>query len=184
MSQLPTRHEQIVQTHAALIVNVVKAVQNPSLRAPLEEVLRVSAENGWGELVAAIRRILGGERGLNLLASLDEEDSVIVEAILRGIQDPITLPDPSAKADPVLAAPGLAAMIHASSRGDVQALQLLSGMAEQMTRVGGDMGRMGGLIRRLVDGERDADKLAKGMSAEGQSLLLAVLEELGKLDAH
>lgn len=184
MNTLPTQHEQIIQTHAALIVNVVRAAQNPTLRAPLDEVLRVSAENGWGALVAAIRRIIEGVRELSLLAGLDEEDSVIVEAILRGLQDPATLPDPNAKPDPVLAAPGLAAMIHASRRGDVQALQLLSGMAEQMTKVGGDMGRMGGIMRRLVDGERNPEILAKGMSAQGESLLLAVLEELGKLDMH
>lgn len=184
MSKLPDQHEQIIQTHAALIVNVVRAAQNPALRPPLEDVLRVSVENGWGDLVRVIRKILDGSRDLGLLAGLDEEDGVIAEAILRGLQNPTTLPDPNVKPDPVLAAPGLAAMIHACRRGDVQALQLLSGMAEQMTRVGGDMGRMGGIIRRLVDGERDPEMLSKGMTAQGESLLLAVLDELGKLDAH
>ncbi|WP_455386101.1 hypothetical protein [Acidihalobacter prosperus] len=184
MQQLPPREQQIIQAHAGLIVNVVQAAQNPELRPQLEQLLRTSEENGWGALVAAVRRILEGSRDLGLLARLDEEDSVIVEAILRGLQDPTTLPDPNARPDPVLAAPGLAGMIHACTRGDVQALELLSQMAEQMTNVGGDMGRMGGLMRRLVEGERDPEVLLKGMGAQGESLVLAVLEELGKLEAH
>jgi hypothetical protein len=75
-------------------------------------------------------------------------------------------------------------MIQACTHGDVQALELLSQMAEQMTRVGGDMGRMGGLMRRLVEGERNPDVLLKGMGAQGESLVLAVLDELGKLERH
>lgn len=184
MAQLPPRTQQIVQTHAGLIVNVVRTAQNPALRPQLDAVLRTSEANGWGTLVAAIRRILAGSREPSLLAGLDEEDGIIIEAILRGLQDPATLPDPAARPDPVLAAPGLAGMIHACTRGDVQALELLSQMAEQMTRVGGDMGRMGGLMRRLVEGERDPDVLLKGMGAQGESLVLAVLEELGKLESH
>lgn len=184
MAHLPDRHQQIIQAHATLIVNVVRAAQNPELRPPLEEILRVSAENGWDQLVDRIRRVLDGSRDEGLLTALDEEDRVIAEAILRGIQDPTTLPDPMAKPDPLLAAPGLAAMIHACRRGDVQALQLLSSMAEQMTQVGGDMARLGGIMRRLVDGERDPNTLSRGMSGQGESLLLAVLDELAKLDLH
>ncbi len=184
MTQLPPRQQQIVQTHAGLIVNVVKAIQNPELRPTLEQLLRTSEENGWHALVAAIRKILNGSREMSLVATLDEEDATIVEAILRGIQNPATLPDPGAKPDPILAAPGLAGMIHACTRGDVQALELLSQMAEQMTRAGGDLGRLGGLMRRLVEGERDPEKLSYGMGPQGVSLLLAVLEELGRHEAH
>ena len=184
MSTLPSQREQIVRTHAGLIVNVVQAAQNPVHRPPVDEALRVSAQNGWTNLVSAIRQILNGSRDPNLFADLDEEDSIIIEAILRGLQDPTTLPDPNVKPDPVLAAPGLASMIHASQRGDVQALQLLSAMAEQMTHVGGDMSYMGGIMRKLVDGERDPKVLSKGMSAQGKSLLMDVLEELAKLDVH
>lgn len=184
MAELPPRQQQILQAHAGLIVNVVQAVQNPALRPQLDPLLRTSEENGWVALVAAVRRILDGSRDLNLLARLDEEDSVIVEAILRGLQDPTTLPDPNARPDPVLAAPGLAGMIHACTHGDLQALELLSQMSEQMTRVGGDMGHMGGLMRRLVEGERDPEKLMTGMGPQGTSLVLAVLEELAKLEAH
>jgi hypothetical protein len=83
-----------------------------------------------------------------------------------------------------MAAPGLAHMIHAAATGNVEALQLVANMAEQMTRVGGDMGRVGGIVRRLVDGERDPDVLCKGMTAQGESLVLSIIEELGKLELH
>jgi hypothetical protein len=184
MVELPSRQQQIIHTHAGLINAVVRALHNRALLPELEAALEVTRRNGWGALVAAIHGILAGQRDASLLADLDEEDTTIVEAILRGIQDPETLPDPNAAPDPTLAAPGLAHMIHGAGKGDVQALQLLGNMAEQMTRVGGDMARLGAIMKRLVDGERDAEPLCRGMGAQGESLVVTILEELGRLEAH
>jgi len=51
-------------------------------------------QRGWTNLVAAIRRILAGERDADTLCeSLDSEDSMIVDAILQGLADPSTLND-------------------------------------------------------------------------------------------
>jgi len=66
----------------------------------------------------------------------------------------------------------------------VQALAVLANMAEQMVRAGGDMARLGGVMRRLVNGERDFDALSKGMGALGRNLLLDILSELGKSALH
>lgn len=184
MSNLPNHHEQIIRAHAALIFNVVRAVHNPILRPSLTEVLQVSIENGWGPLVSAINRILDGSREESLFTTLDIEDRIIVGAILRGLQDPSSLPNANSKPDPILAAPGLASMIHACRHGNIHALQLLADMEEQMTRVGGDMGHLGGVMRRLVNSENDPDKLSHGMTSQGKSLLLALLDELAKLDTH
>lgn len=184
MAELPDRRQQIIQAHAGLIVGVVQAVHNRDLRPGLEQTLRITEQNGWSALVAAIRKILAGQRDRGLFAGLDEEDAVIVEAILQGLHNPAALPDPEAGPDPALAAPGLAGMIHAATRGEVQALELLAHMAEQMTRVGGDMGRMGGIMRRLVEGERRPEILTKGMGPQGESLVLSILEELGRLERH
>ncbi len=173
-----------MQAHAALIVAVVKAVQNPALLSELEQTLAIAHRNGWAELVKVIGRILKGEREQSLLTGLDEEDTVIIEAILEGIQDPHTLPDPDQKADPVFAAPGLAQMIHGAGRGNVQILKILADMSAQMSSVGGDMGKLGGIMRRMVNGERNADELCKGMSIQGRSLVTSILEELGKLETH
>ena len=184
MSRLPDKAQQIVQAYAGLIHAVVMACHRAELRPELESALRVSEQNGWTELVRAIRLILAGRRDPGILQGLDEEDTLIAEAILRGLQDSNTLPDPNAAPDPSMAAPGLASMIHASARGSTEALQLLAGMAEQMQKVGGDMARLAAIIRRLVNGERDADRLCRGMSPQGQQLVLLMLEELGRLEPH
>ena len=81
-----------------------------------------------------------------------------------------------------MAAPGLASMIHAASRGDAKALQIVADMAEQMTKVGGDMGKLGGIMRKLINGEREADRRER--DPRGQQLVLDLLSELGKLGQH
>lgn len=176
--------QQIVQFHAALIHNVVMACMHREMLPQLEPILETSTQNGWDTLVAVIRQIINGKREMSLLMGLDEEDGAIIEAILLGLQDPSSLPDPSAKPDPALAAPGLASMIDAACKGNAAALHMLANMAEQMVRAGGDMAKLGGAMRQFVNGERDADKLAKGMSVQGQELVYSILTELGKLASH
>lgn len=183
-SPIPEKIQQILQIHAGLIHHVVAASHNRDLVPALEPIIRQSAENGWVALMGAVRQILNGRRDMSLLAGLDEEDRVIVEAILRGIQDPASLPDPQAQPEAGAAAPGLAGMIAAAARGDVLALQALANMAEQMSAAGGDMALLGGIMRRLVNGERDPDLLTRGMGAQGRGLVLSILEGLGKVAAH
>jgi hypothetical protein len=185
MSTLPSEQkQQIVQFHAVLIHNVVMTCNNRELLPELAQILDATEKNGWATLVAVIRQVINGKRDSSVLLGLDEEDSTIIEAILCGIQDPSTLPDPNAKPDASLAAPGLAAMIDAAGRGSPEALSVLASMAEQMVRAGGDMAKLGGMMRKLVNGERDADKLANGMSVQGQELVYSILTELGKLTQH
>jgi hypothetical protein len=184
MSILPDKTQQIIQAHAGLIHAVVAAVQNRERLPELEALLEAALANGWSVLVGVIRRMLGGARELQILNGLDEEDRVIAEAILRGLQDPGSLPDPLARPDPALAGPGLAALIHAAGSGDVTALQLLADMGTQMLRAGGDLARLSGILRRLVDNERDPDLLCRGMSPRGAQLVRSLLDELARLRAH
>jgi hypothetical protein len=181
---LAEQKKQIVQFHAVFINNVVMACHSRDLLPQLEEMLQQTAQNGWDTLVATIRLIINGQRDVSVLQGLDDEDSAIAEAILLGIQDPATLPDANEKPDPALAAPGLAAMVNSAARGNVQALKTLSLMAEQMVRAGGDMAKLGAVMGRLVNGERDADKLTQGMNVQGQELVYSILTELGKLALH
>ena len=180
---IPEREAQILQMHAPLIVMTAQVCLGALPRQQLDSVL-LQLESMDTKLVAVIRRLLAGERDASVLNGLDEDDRVIVSAMLLGIQDPNTLPDPKQQADPVTAAPGLAAIIHAAAHGDVQALQVISQMAEQMTTAGGEMARTGGVMRKLVDGERDIDMLSEGMGTQGQSLMKSLVEELGKLAGH
>ncbi|MCB1788287.1 MAG: hypothetical protein H6955_14370 [Chromatiaceae bacterium] len=182
--QLPERDQQIVQAHAGFICEAVRLLQQTDGGPRLDALLRGAAEQGWHALVAAIRRMADGQRDLRGLDALDDEDRVIATAILSGLQDPRSLPDPTRSADPTLAAPGLAHMIHAAARGDVQALTLISQMAEQMSRAGGDLSRLAAVIRPMINGERDADRLAERLDTRGRQLLLQILEELGRLELH
>ncbi len=147
-------------------------------------MLDLALNNGWIELVSVLREIVAGRRDVGLLKNLDDEDHVIAEAVLDGLQNPESLPALNHQADAQMAAPGLAGMIDAASRGDTTALQAVAQMAEQMTRVGGDLGRLGGIMRRLVNGERDPEHLCKGMNHDGKQLVSSLLHELGRLSQH
>jgi hypothetical protein len=184
-NSFPDRKQQIVQTHSSLIRLVVHSLHQEELRPKLDEVLTISANNGWTGLVTTIRKILSGERNRDNLATLDEEDNVIISAILDAIQNPALLPESNAAAgDPTMAAPGIAHMIHEAATGNAQALVLLSNMAEQMSSAGGDMSRLGGIMKAIVDGDRNTEALTKGMASQGRTLVISILDELGKIQAH
>jgi len=188
MAKLPDAVEQVLQMHAPFIHAVVNALTgSETARAQLPQLMQTLAaaeQQGWAALVRALRSIVEGKRDESIKLGLDEEDRIVVDAVLRGLNNPASLPPLDKQPDASAAAPGLAAMIAASSRGDAQALAVLANMAEQMLRAGGDMARLGGIMRRLVNGERDFDVLSKGMGALGRTLLLDILSELGKSALH
>ena len=181
MTSIPDQEEQIRLSHAVLIHQVVHACQNDTAKQQLKPMLDMASQQSWHELVAAINKIVAGQRGEDLLISLDDEDKIIIKSILLGLQNPATLPDVQQKADPTMAAPGLASMINAACRGDAGALQAASLMAEQMTNTQGDMRQLGGIMKRLIDGERDPKVLTKKMTANGKQLVMQLLDELSKL---
>jgi len=184
MSNMPEHDEQILQSHAGLIHRVVMHCNNPGSVPDMEQVLQQAEQNDWKQLVAAIRDIMSGKREESILLGLDDEDRVIVGSILRGLQDPSTLPDLQADFDSSMAAPGIAGLVHASRTGNAQALQIIANMAKQMLAAGGDMGILAGRIRPLVEGERDVGKLTEKMSEKGQKLMVDILDELLKLEAN
>lgn len=98
------RDQQIRQTHAPLIQQVVKACLQVEERERLAPMLQMAREQGWHELVNRIESILQGQRDESLLLNLDDEDQVVIQSILQGLQNPETLPDASVQADPTVAA--------------------------------------------------------------------------------
>lgn len=178
---LSERDEQIIQAHAAFICQAAELTRRAEARPQLEQLLQTARDAGWHALADAIGQMADGRTELAGIGHLDDEDRVIAEAVLRGMQNPATLPDPDKKPEPQLAAPGLAGMIHAAATGDMQAFVLIGQMAEQMSRAGGDMARIAGAIRPLINGERNPDTLARGMDERARALLQDILEELEKL---
>lgn len=184
MAMLPSAVEQLLQMHAPFIHAVVQALQNRALLPDMMAMLQEAETRGWARMAGSVRQIIDGKRDRSVLLGLDDEDRVIVEAILGGIDNPATLPPVNPPAQPAAAAPGLAAMIEASARGDMQAFAALANMAEQMVKAGGDMARLGGNMRRLIDGERNVKLLSKGMGPLGRKLVQSLLEELSKSPLH
>jgi len=182
MTMLPEKDQQIIEAHTGLIHRVVIGCQNRDMVPDLDEVLKQAEQNGWLQLVAAIRKILGGSRDTAILRTLDEEDAVIVNSILHGLQNPETLPDLGKGVNGAMAAPGIAAMVNGARTGNMETLQLLGTMAQQMMQAGGDMARLAGILRPLVQGVRDAEELTEGMGDEGEKLVLGILAELERLD--
>lgn len=184
MATLPDRAQQIIQSHAVLIVSIVKACEDSEMLEKIEPMLKAAEEYGKPELSAVLRKILNGSRDADISSGLDGDDTIIIEAILKGLKEPSSLPDPRAKADESAAAPGLARIIQLAGRGDQNAMQMVASMAEQMAVAGGNMALMGDVLNRMVKGERDPEKLSKEMDARGESLVLSILLELNKLAAH
>ena len=178
MPKLPDHEQQIIIAHAAFICEVVACSQNRERRAEFEELMRTASDNGWHDLVRAIRLIVAGQRDLSAIVGLDLEDRVIAEAVMRGIQNPATLPDPRARPDPGMAAPGLAAMIRVAASGNVEALTLISNMADQMSRAGGSMAQLASVIRPLINGERDPKKLCRRLNEQTRQIVMGILEDL------
>lgn len=181
MAYLPPAVEQVLQVHASFLHAVVNALRDRSRLPQLMKELEAAEQAGWAKLVGALRLVIDGRRDPSIKLGLDEEDAILIDAVLRGIDNPASLPAVNQQPDGSSAAPGLAALIDASARGDAQAMSVLANMAEQMMKAGGDMARLGGSMRRLVGGERDADQLVKGMTPLGRELVISLLDELAKL---
>ena len=180
----PEKNEQIIQTHSSLILAVVQTIHNQELRPHLDQVLQQSAQNGWQALVDVINKILAGNRDQSLVNGLDDEDAIIVDSILRGLQDPETLPKTEQTGDASQAAPMFARLIDEARRGNTNSLTILGSMAEQMVNAGGDMASLSAVLKDMIDGERDVDKLCTRMGPQGESLITQILSELAKLDLH
>lgn len=84
---------QVRQRHRALITEVLTVIAQPVQRADLEAGLGQMEQHGWGQLVAALRRLLDGERdGDTLHAQLHHRESLILDTILAGLADSGSLP--------------------------------------------------------------------------------------------
>ncbi len=72
-----------LQQHEPLIAAVVAAIADQTTAEQMEPLLTKRSENGWEQLVIAIRRILAGERAIEALwEDLDADDSMIIQAII------------------------------------------------------------------------------------------------------
>src|SRR3989304_6425421 len=65
MPALPEKDQQILAAHAGLVHAVVRTCHNRDLLPQLEQVLKLSEENGWNRLGGSPPRLLGGPREIS-----------------------------------------------------------------------------------------------------------------------
>lgn len=81
-----------MRSHLPIILGTFVAIKNPEKAAEFNSVLSAGEERGWTNLVAAIRRILAGERNRDALCDkLYLDDAMIVETILEALENPAIL---------------------------------------------------------------------------------------------
>jgi hypothetical protein len=80
-----------MQQFMPFVAGVVMAVHQPEHRAELDGLLAQLEQGGGNALVAAIRRILDGERDEDRLVDGLSPEAGIIETILHALEDPESL---------------------------------------------------------------------------------------------
>jgi tetratricopeptide (TPR) repeat protein len=111
----------------------------------------------WAGLIGVFRRMLGGERGDQLLSGLDRIDATIVRRGLDALAGRIELPRSASEQWAaqmlVFEALPMTALLAAARMGDQQAGNMLAGVLEQWSRQGGDRAKVAAAVRRVSLGE-------------------------------
>lgn len=170
--------EELLKLHAALLHDVVNACHDKDKQVELLNMLNEAENNGWQKLCEAIRAILSGQRDESVLEGLDEEDAILIQAILIGIDNPQTLPENNLDQQRDDAAAGLATTIAAACQGDQRAMELIAHMEQTFQENPTEMGAIGNAIRRMVNGERSVITLVEGMDNSSALLVEQILKEL------
>lgn len=178
MDHKPKQVEELLKLHAELLHDVVNACHDKDKQVELLAMLNEAENNGWQKLCEAIRTILSGQRDESVLDGLDEEDAILIQAILIGIENPETLPKHDLEAQRNDAAIGLASTIASACQGDPKAMELIAHMEQTFLENPTEMGAMGNAIRKMVNGERSAVTLVENMDSTSSMLIEHVLKEL------
>lgn len=181
---IPTDHVFGVQSHLArwepmLAAIVVAADGDRDARSQIDQFLDQGPDTPrWTALASLLRRILDGERDPDtLLPSLDPVDTAIVTRLLDALAGRIQLNTaPQMEEWLELWEPALAAILNATA-GDqtahAAADQLLDQAAENA-----DWAALVGVLRRILDGERDPDTLLSGLDPIDTAITTRLLDAL------
>jgi tetratricopeptide (TPR) repeat protein len=81
------KRSEKLDKHKQFIDAVVATIGHPGLRAQLDTMLEQREKKGWQGLIAAIRKLLNGDRdGDKLCKGLDSEDASIVHEIISRVE--------------------------------------------------------------------------------------------------
>lgn len=180
MDEFDDQIEMLNQEDAFLVRMVAERILYSNHAEHLELYLREAENGGWGNLVAAIRSILGGERSLSSFMGLDAEDRRIAVAILRSLEDATEMPDIAETLDPKRTGLKIATLILAARCGNQQAGESLENLLAAMNSSRGEMPEVGMAIIQVFNGERDVEILCRRMGPVGTRIVESLLAELGK----
>jgi tetratricopeptide (TPR) repeat protein len=148
-----------------VIADILKVCQSGAPDAELEAFLdQMAGEEDWKALIAALRRILGGERGLELFDDLDDVESAIVRRVLKGLMQAgkaHTPPDGGQRGEGEgLTLPQLLDLVERAAGGDRQLGEQLFAAFQQMAQSGDStLSALGGVLLRVLLGERNPPNL-------------------------
>jgi len=179
----PENEEEILRSHEGLIKRVIIHCNNPGSVPDLEQILQMAEQNDWTDLVAVIRDIISGRRDETLLSGLDDEERIIIEAILNGLkQGSVSISNVRANFESEHAGAGIASLIHASLSGDASAVDLFSNVTRQMSEDGGELAVLASRLQLMLGGERNEETLCQQMDEKNLQLIQNILSELRNLE--
>ncbi|MBI5296909.1 MAG: tetratricopeptide repeat protein [Chloroflexi bacterium] len=176
-----------------IIAEVVKTCRNETELSPeLNQFLDEQAKtDDWRNLIAVIRRVLSGERGMDLLDGLDQVDSAIIRRILHAFSDATadggqqtvengpssTVHGQAQQQEQGVTLPQLLELVERAARGDQQLGGQLFNAFQGMARADDPaMRALGNVLLRVLVGDHNPDLSA--LPDEVASLLRGMLGRL------
>ncbi|MHB1294738.1 MAG: tetratricopeptide repeat protein [Anaerolineae bacterium] len=183
--------EQVLMRWRPVIQGVAQAARGESMGESTADILESLEDRPeWQKVVAAVWRVLGGERGESLYEGLDHSDALVITRLLRSIENPNLEKEEAEAAARAQAEeavqrmvgtlPQLLATTFAAINGNKQAVTqanaLLEGMAQESAPE--PLRNMAAAIKRIMQGERSPTVL-QGLPPQLAAPLQALLNRLG-----
>jgi tetratricopeptide (TPR) repeat protein len=179
-----TQMQRAMQTWQPRIDAIVAAVNgNDEARQAIEQMCDKLAEtNDWKNMAIVIRRILDGERGIELLEGRDRTDAYIIRRLLIVLSDE-TISDgqpstvngqPQEQEQQGVTLPQLLELVERAAGGDKELGGQLFTAFQQMARADDPgMSALGNVLLRVLIGERSPD--LSGLPDEVASMVRGML---------
>ena len=174
---------QIAAAHFELIQLCLTAQHDPSKLNALAAMLDDMHDHGWQGLTHTLRQRFALPITQDSAAELDDEDRAILELLELAAAQPddfIALAAQAKDHNTQHAAQALAAVVYAATQGEREALETLAEL-HQAADTPAALATSAALIS-MIEGERDAARLAQSLPAEQTALIHAALEALQALE--
>jgi tetratricopeptide (TPR) repeat protein len=165
-SQADTSSEirQNVDQWNDIIARILKVCQSGQPDAGLDQFLdEMAGDDILKNMSIVLRRILSGERGMELFDGLNDVESAIVRRVLKGLLqggEAPGAPDAGKTEEKGLTLPQLLELVERAAGGDAQLGEQLFAAFQQMAQSGdATLSTLGGVLLRVLLGERNPPNL-------------------------